>query len=531
MKPRTRLVLQIAVVVSLCVFLFCYGLGAFGLVGADEPRYSQVAREMFQRNDWVVPTLNNKPWLEKPPLLYWKIMNSYRFLGVQDWAARVPAAFHGMALVLVIFFFMRRFRPGSEMDAAFITAASAAMIAFSRGASTDILLTTYFSLAMLSWWAWHRTQKNLWLSCFYAFLALGALGKGPVAPGLAALVVAGYAVLRRDFKLVLRSLWWPGFLLFIVIALPWYAAVSRQVPQFFHVFFVEHNFERFATNLYQHTQPFWYYLPVFLLSVVPWTIFTIMAIVEACKTGIGQLRPAGAQQDQDSLGIFLMVWILVPVVFFSISRSKLPGYILPVIPAAAILTADYLALKLKALPRWAALVHSLLCGALLGGALLAPSLMLKQHPARNVWIAVSVGAVLTAVLVLLLVLRGGTRIVRFATLIPVIVVLTFLLGPAAPVIDEVSSARTVDARLQELGAPQGHIAVFRVKRDVEYGLNFYRNQPISRYERDGIPDGEHIAIIRAGDDGAFKALLGQRQAALLGGFSPQHLEFFLVSKQ
>ena len=123
---RTKLLAtQLALVLGVCYFFFFFGLGAFGLTGADEPRYAQIAREMLARHDWIVPTLNGSPWLEKPALLYWKIMNSYAIFGVSDWAARIPAAFHAMAVVFGIFFFMRRFRFGSELDAAMIAASSA----------------------------------------------------------------------------------------------------------------------------------------------------------------------------------------------------------------------------------------------------------------------------------------------------------------------------------------------------------------------------------------------------------------------
>src|SRR5215831_15989574 len=176
---RTRLtLLQLAVVLGVSGFLFFFGIGALGLVGADEPRYAQIAREMFQRHDWIVPTFNGSPWLEKPVLLYWKAIPCYRLFGVHDWAARLPAAFHATALVLVIFFFMRRFRPGSELDAAIITASSAAVIGFARGASTDMLLAAPLCVAMLAWWAWHRTERKLWLAAFYALLAVGTLAKG-----------------------------------------------------------------------------------------------------------------------------------------------------------------------------------------------------------------------------------------------------------------------------------------------------------------------------------------------------------------
>src|SRR5882757_4111318 len=296
MTDRNKLLaMQLALVLGVCYFFFFFGLGAFGLTGADEPRYAQIAREMLARHDWIVPTLNGSPWLEKPALLFWKMMNSYSIFGVSDWAARIPAAVHATAVVVGIFFFMRRFRPGSELDAAMIAASSAGMIGFGRGASTDMLVSAPFALAMMSWWTWRQTNKKLWLLLFYGLLGVGALAKGPVAPALAVLVVGAYAVLRRDSKIFLRSLSVLGFLLFSAIVLPWYLAVQRKVPQFFRVFFIEHNLERFGTNLYQHSQPFWYYIPVFVLATLPWTVFALPALFDAGRAAIKLWRGANAE--------------------------------------------------------------------------------------------------------------------------------------------------------------------------------------------------------------------------------------------
>jgi len=319
MTDRTKLLLlQLALVLGVCGFFFFFGLGAFGLVGADEPRYAQIAREMFARHDWIVPTLNGAPWLEKPVLLYWKDMGSYSIFGVHDWVARIPSAAYASMLVLAIFFFMRRFRSGAELDAALITASSAGMIGFGRGASTDMLVSAPFALAMLSWWSWHETGKKLWLAAFYVLLAVGALAKGPIAPALAVLIVTAYAVLRRDGKIFVRSLWAPGFLLFFAIAAPWYVALQSKVPQFFHTFFIEQNLQRFGTNLYRHSQPFWYYIPVFLLTALPWTIFTVVAMVDAGKQCYKQIRARTNEAEADEvktgeaghdwLPIFLLIW-------------------------------------------------------------------------------------------------------------------------------------------------------------------------------------------------------------------------------
>lgn len=178
---------------------------------------------------------------------------------------------------------------------------------------------------------------------------------------------------------------------------------------------------------------------------------------------------------------------------------------------------------------WATMLHSLICGGLLAGALMVPSLMMKVplNSSARTWVIMGTG--LVAIMVLLIVYLGGLRMLHFATLIPVVVAMAFLLRPAAPVIDEVSSARPVEAQLHEL-APQVPIAVFNVKRDVEYGLNFYRNQPLSRYERNEVPAEAHVVVVREGNGGAVQAAVGRRQISPLGSFPPQHLEFFLVSK-
>jgi 4-amino-4-deoxy-L-arabinose transferase-like glycosyltransferase len=538
MTDRNKLLfLQLALVVGVCCFFFFFGLGAFGLTGADEPRYAQIAREMLARHDWIIPTLNGAPWLEKPALLYWKMINSYSIFGVSDWAARVPAAFHAMALVLGIFFFMRRFRFASELDAAMIAASSAGMIGFGRGASTDMLVSAPFALAMMSWWTWHQTSKKLWLVIFYGLLGVGALAKGPVAPALAVLVVGAYAVLRRDGKIFVRSLSIPGFVLFLAIVLPWFVAIQARVPQFFRVFFIEHNLERFGTNLYQHSQPFWYYIPVFLLAALPWTFFALPALVEAGKNAFRResLETSEANAD-DGLSSFLSLWIVVPIIFFSISRAKLPGYILPAIPAAALLTADYIH-RLKAVPRLLTALHALLCAMLLVGALMAPFAMVKQAPPSSLQIGMTVTGAVIAVMVLLMVRREGVRVLHFVTLVPTILAVAFLLRPAAATIDRTQSARPINQELAKLGVSASEpVATFNVKRQVAYGLDFYRNQPISHYEHEGpldmptgIPSGMHVVVAKEGSLGAVQAAVGNRQVKPIGTFPLQHLEFFQVS--
>ena len=534
------LMAHVALVLAACSFFLAFGLGAFGLVGADEPRYAQIGREMLARHDWIVPMLDGKPWLEKPVLLYWREMVAYSIFGVHDWAARLPSVLFATLMALAIFFFIRRFRPGSEIDAVLITVSSAAMIGFARGASTDIELAAPFCVAMLAWWTWRTTNHKRWLAASYALLAVGALGKGPVAPGLAMLVVGAYSWLLRDFKILRRTLWLPGIALFCAIALPWYIAVQIKVPIFFNVFFLQHNLERFSTNLYQHSQPVWYYIPVFLLSVLPWVVFTVPALVRSVGEGFSFVKGNKKSRPDNSstivsgdagLDLFLTIWILIPIAFFSISRSKLPGYILPAIPAAAMLTAIDLHRR-NSIARLQVILHSLVCAAVVAGALFAPWRMIRTPLPTLTRAVIVVSAALVAVFVLLLVRSAGLRRLQFATLGPMAVALIFLLRPAAPVIDQTQSARTVSAALNaalgKVGAAPETVAVLDVRRETEYGLDFYRNHPISRYERDGIPRGRHALVAKTATTEAIQQKVGNRDVQMIGSFPPQRLEFYLI---
>src|ERR1041385_2300012 len=255
-----------------CAYLYFFGLGSFGLVGADEPRYAQIAREMLARHDWITPTLNGTPWLEKPALYYWSAIVSYKVFGVSDWAARVPSALCATAMVVAIYVFMKR-HGGMALDAALIAASFAATIGFGRGASTDMPLAATLTMAMLAWYLWLENGQRLWLAVFYVMAAVGALAKGPVAPALISIVIVFFAFIKRrndlieresqtratPVQLILKTLWLPGVLLFFAIALPWYIAVQRATGNFFQVFILQHNLERFGTNLYRHKQPYWYY--------------------------------------------------------------------------------------------------------------------------------------------------------------------------------------------------------------------------------------------------------------------------------
>jgi len=528
---RARRSTDLVSLIAFCGFLFFAGLQVIGLLGADEPRYAQVAREMLSRHDWVTPTLWGQPWLEKPPLYYWGAMLAYKATGsVTGWAARLPSAVLCTLMVFFIYLWARRFRRGMQLDAALIAAASAIVIGFGRGASTDMPLTAMFTIAMLSWWGWYESQNRAWLLAFFAFAGLGTLAKGPIAAFLAGLIIVAFAALRRDWRLVLRTLWLPGIAAYLAVILPWFIAVQSANPEFFRVFILEHNLARYTSDLYRHRQPFWYYLPVALIGLLPWTIFVVTAVVDAVRDWRFSVSEPQARED---LRTFLALWFLLPILFFSLSQSKLPGYILPAIPAGAILLADFVRRREEAGDKpatWLVTMHAVLCVALMVAALIVPFKLVHQPVSTPALIVGTTLAVIGVLSVCLSLRTQGYRLLRFVTLVPVLIAFALVLKGTAPIVDALQSARPVELRLA--AATLGEVptvAVYDVSRSIEYGLGFYRNHQIANYGRNEVPDGEHVVVAAAGSKTELEFRLKGRKVTPLGGYAPQKLDFYLVS--
>jgi 4-amino-4-deoxy-L-arabinose transferase-like glycosyltransferase len=498
-----------------CVFFFFYRLAGFGLVGADEPRFAQIAREMLARHDWVSPTLYGRVWLEKPVLYYWGAMLSYRTFGVSDWSARVSVATFATLMVAAIYFFMRRFRPGTALSATLITCSSAAMVAFARSGSTDMPLAACFTVGLLGWLAWFQTRERKWLLVFYLFMAAGMLAKGPVAPFLAGVIIVCFALLRRDPRLVLETLWLPGIVFFLLAALPWYVLVQLRNPQFFDEFILRQNLARFGTNLYHHEQPFWYYLPVLLLSLFPWTLFSLGALVHIVRAWVA--RSPQAESDAGDLEKFLVLWALIPIVFFSLSQSKLPGYILPAIPAWILLTVSYFAQMAGANTRsrllWS--VHAVGLAAFLVLVFLAPAIVLHPHEMPSVHgFTIPLAGVVVSAGIAALVFWRGWRMLLGATFFVAIIAAGLLLKTTAPVIDQVQSARPVAAYLGHVTQP---VVVFHVPRGIQYGLAFYLNRETPSYDAGNFPQRDHFLITTKNDFGNLVQFLERQKLAQSAG--------------
>ena len=385
---------------------------------------------------------------------------------------------------------------------------------------------------------------------------MATLAKGPVAPFLALVIVAAFAALRREWSILRRSLWWPGVALYFAMVLPWFIAVQHQNPTFFREFFLEHNLERFATNRSSTSSHFWYYIVVVLLAVMPWTVIAMR--------GAGGRHPdlgggvagaarevslhAGSSRPGDAFPEFLVLWALIPIVFFSFSTSKLPGYILPSIPPLTILTGDYLnRMRERGLKPWLLILHGVLAGGLTTLVLLLPRLI--QHPDQlppmNALVAAGATGFAATIFILITVARFGLQRLRIATMIPIVILLLFLygIGPffgfgeiastkgTVQLIDLTYSARPLAKILDQIAPPDGTVAVLRTRRDVEYGLSFYRNRKVVNYELDGIPAEQHILVARESYVGELRQKLTGRRYEPLFMYPAQNLVVYAVAAE
>jgi hypothetical protein len=448
-------------------------------------------------------------------------------------------------MIFGIYLMLRRVGARFALDAALITTAAAAVFGFARGADTDMPLAAFFSLGMLAWSVWTQLEEKpkLFLALFYFFMGIATLAKGPVAPGLAGLIIILFTAWKGDWKLILRTLWIPGILIFLATALPWYVLVQFRNPQFFSEFILRQNFARFGTNLYQHHKPIWFYIPVLLGSLLPWSVLAVCAFFGALKSA--QPRTAVPHNDVDSESPdwhkFLVLWATVPGVFFTLAQSKLPGYILPAIPAWTILTADYLQRLrdgTRTLNFGVLAGHAALVGFSVAAALLSPYAILQKHfqPPLAALLVAATFAAAFFVLIMYSVRRRGLGSLRFLTTAAVILAIAYLVRVVAPATDATLTARPLARYIGSIPDAPPIVAVYDVPRGIQYGLAFYRNQRVPRYDGnlDGpgeVPAGEHLLLMSGASANTIvlPPQLSSREFNILGRFAQQDLLMLRVA--
>lgn len=343
--PRTlRRTLRALLILAVMVICFFTGLASLGLAGPDEPRYAFIARAMAGTGDWITPKLYGQPWFEKPALYYWAAAIGFQYLRSPEWAARLPSAIAALIAAFAAgLLALWRYGARTARATVLIFATSAGVIAFARAAAPDMLFTAALALALFA--AANIVEKRggfpvdplrvppsdkVDLFLLGVWIGLATLAKGPAGIILAGGSVLFWALATKNLKIALRMLHPLAIFAFAIIALPWYVLCARANANFFHVFIVEHNFDRYLTPMFQHPQPFWFFGPIILLGLMPWTAFLFGAAFDG-------LRIFRNREWRTSSGFFIACWAIFPVLFFSFSKSKLPEYVLPVFPALAVL--------------------------------------------------------------------------------------------------------------------------------------------------------------------------------------------------
>ncbi len=330
------------ILILLYVCLFS-GLGALGLVGPDEPRYAAIARAMSETHDWITPRLWGTPWFEKPVLYYWTAGIAMRIFGVSEFAARLPSALAALlAVVAVAWTALRSYGVSAAWYSLLMLASSVAMIGFSRAAAPDMLFAGCLTAAMAVANEMLQTARPgaVLRVAFGFFLGTAVLAKGPAAVILAGGATLLWAAFARQWRAPFRFLHPLIIAVFCATALPWYVLCARRNPDFLRVFIWQHNFERYLTPIFEHRQPLWFFGPIFLLGVLPWLPFLVSGLY-------GAARNLNSRDGLNSPTLFIGCWSIFTLLFFSLSQSKLPGYILPAIPPAMLLLARTVALQVE----------------------------------------------------------------------------------------------------------------------------------------------------------------------------------------
>ncbi len=494
----------------LCALIYLPNLGGYLLFDVDEPRYAETARVMAESGEWVLPYFNGEYRFEKPVLTYWLIGGAYKLFGVGEFGARLPSALAATLTVLLTCLAAGRLiGPGVGLAAGAILAVSLQFMALGRMALTDMHLTLFITATLVFFIVGieheNRRKQKLWLLASWCAAALAVLTKGPVGVVLPGVIAGAYILLSGDSVRKLKSVpWLSGFLLFCIIALPWYIAVTlRSDFEFFRTFIIKHNIQRFAGEVAeggQHVEPFWYYIPVVLLGVLPWAFFLVQAVYSPLRTALGRL--VQRQKIRDPL-LFPLLWALGVIVFFSAARAKLPTYVTPAFPALAVLVAAWLAEQrlranisgklLKNL--WIPSSATLLTVAGMGGFLLLGSSGLAPFPVGSLpaWCAFALIAGPLAALALLL----GNRL-REALGAAVVGQVFFSMVLAVGVLPLVSLHRQqpqkvlVEAACDWLGNT-GTLAAYRYRKTA---MIFYSSRNLEFYELQDLQNGTLASLER-----------------------------------
>lgn len=333
-------VLFLLILTFLCGYLFFLGSGRMALTDPDETFYAQTAKEMVARHEWATPYLYGKPQFEKPIMFYWLVEASYGIFGVNEFAARFPSAVFGLLGVIAMYFLgALLFSKRSGMLSAVILAVNVEYVILSRACVTDMVLSTFMISGALFFFYGYLKKKDYFYILSAASFALATLTKGPVAILLAGAIVFIYLFLAKDLKALKKMPVMWMVLAFIAVAAPWYLLVYKlHGKAFIDAFFGFHNVTRFLQAEHKIGSQFYYNIPIILGGFFPWSVFLPVGLWSMFKKSRSR-KPEDRNEKNHS--IFVLVWLFMIFIFFSISSTKLPTYIFPSFMSLALITGVF----------------------------------------------------------------------------------------------------------------------------------------------------------------------------------------------
>ena len=427
------------------VFLAAAGLslqlGDHALIDPDEGRIAAIAGEMASSGDFLIPTLDGLPCLDKPFLFFSTAAASIRLLGPTETATRLPSLIFAWAtIVLTAWFAARLFGPETAWVAGVAAATAPLSIVFSKTARFDTMLTFFLTLALVSFYLAleSRLQSNgasyrYWTLLAWLSMALGVLTKGPVALAVPLLIAAPYAAWRKASLAV----WHPaGWLMHLAVVIPWVWFVESRLPGFLRYALVTETWHRVTTDQLNRTGPIWYFLPYLLGGAFPWLVVAFAG----CRRRWPEIRKHGLKSPV----VYLILWVVLPLVFFSLSQSKRPQYILPVMPAIALLAAWSWGTHPQRRPLPGARATAL-CWLVLAAALLVTIPLIPNHPEMRPELID--GALSTARLLAALALAAGLTVWlaacrRSGAIVALSLPLVVLPSLVAPLLSEAAALRS-----------------------------------------------------------------------------------------
>ena len=464
------------------------GLDAIGLVGPDEPRYAEVAREMAVTGDWVTPRLWGRAWFEKPVLYYWGAAAAMRVFGGDEFAARLPSALAALlALLGLVWAALRQYGARTAWAVALIFPTYVGVIGFARAAGPDMMFAAALALTMVmaAGLVWRSDAEKKGVTGLR--IALGvALGAATLAKGPAAIVLAGGSVLlwaaaTRRWRAALGLLHPWAIAAWAATSLPWYVMCARRNPEFVRVFLYEHNLERYLTPVFRHEQPVWFFVPVVLIGLLPWT---------ALLAGVARDGWRGWKEKSwaTSPAFFYACWAVWPVVFFSVSKSKLPGYVLPALAPLVMVMARSIVKDAEAKRRaWPMVVVGVTLVAtvveLLRRLVVGPYhhiiLSVKPWELETVIPGIALVGIATSVLALWRRTMGAVVLTAFLLAMQLWWVTARTPKYFAHYISAREAARGVG------GEPaRENVYVYKVHRAWKYGLEFYQRKELPEWKDD-----------------------------------------------